>query len=187
MLKWTEGYLERKGNRGFVDGRWVEEVFDHRLDILVCPQRNVLHFNIVLTICRFGLRSSSLEELPQFSNVASNATSQILQTKLEVFEPFLILSEECWCLSADSVEGKHQCLHFCELKAWRRCHRPIFIDWWLKRLFYLIMTLINGPLSFEITAHQRHVVNQPVENVLSSFPRIGQLAQVEAHLSSQLA
>ena len=36
-------------------------------------------------------------------------------------------------------------------------------------------------------AHQWHVVDQSVENILSSFPRVVQLAQVETHLGGQLA
>ena len=72
----------------------MEEVLDHRLDVLVGPQRNLLHFHIVLPIGRFclelklnyqtgsdqssNLGSSSLEEFPQFSNVPSDATCQIL-------------------------------------------------------------------------------------------------------------
>ena len=36
-------------------------------------------------------------------------------------------------------------------------------------------------------AHQWHVVDQSVENILSSFSRVVQLAQMKAHLSSQLA
>ena len=36
-------------------------------------------------------------------------------------------------------------------------------------------------------AHQWHVVDQSVENILSSFPRVVQLAHVQTHLGGQLA
>ena len=130
------------------------------------------------------LCSSSLQELPQFSNVASYTACQILKTELEIFEPFLVFSQECWSLSADSVESKHQSLHFCELKTRRRCHRPILADWWLEQQLIYHLTLSTNT---QMVAYQRHIVDQPVKNVLCCFPRIVQLSEMKTHLSSQLA
>ena len=38
-----------------------------------------------------------------------------------------------------------------------------------------------------MVAYQRHIVDQPVKNVLCCFPRIVQLSEMKTHLSSQLA
>ena len=57
LIKGQSGaHLEGEGDGGLVDGRWVEQVLDYHLDVLVRPQSDLLHFHIICPICRLSLK-----------------------------------------------------------------------------------------------------------------------------------
>ena len=100
-------------------------------------------------------------------------------------------------------------IYFCKLKARSRRQWTILGHWWLKKkqfesnhathlmqfkrwaTFLLYSSKYGSHSLFSRDqwngAHQWHVVDQSVENILSSFPRVVQLAQVQTHLGGQLA